>query len=405
MAATAVSTLAQYSALLKEVYEQRIPAQLYEKMLLTKRITATSDGVSETAGGKYVDFPIEVGRNEGISYRAESEQLGAPGSGRYVAVQIPLFYGYGRGRMTGQLFELAEKNPQAFAAAAERDMKSLGTNLRRDQSRVLYGDGSGLLAPITAASGAVNTMQVLAGTGAYWLAQGQQVDVLNRTTGAATFTGRQITAINRTTGVVTFDGAANATATTDGIYRAGNWTGAVQREPTGLGKIVGAPTTTLHNVNPATTPEWASAATAVGGALTEEAMLLKCDQARINGGEISAIFCSLGVRRSYFSILKAYRQFVNTQDFDGGHNGLPFHYGKEIPVIDDPDCPVGTMYFLDESQFSIRHTQDWHFEDRGGSIFNWVQDFDSWDVMMKRYWEFATYKRNAHGVLTTVTES
>ncbi len=405
MAATATSTLVQYSALLKEVYEQRIPSQLYENMKLTKRIKSTSDGVTETTGGKYVDFPIEIGRNEGVSYRLEGEQLGDAGSSRYVPVQIPLYYGYGRGRFTGQLFELADKNPRAFVAAADRDMKSLRMTLQRDSTRILYGDGNGLLAAISAGSGAVNTMQVLANNvGAYWLAIGQQVDVLNRTTFAAVFTARQITAINRGTGVVTFDGAANATATTDGIYRAGNKVAGVQKEPTGLAKIVAA-TGALHNVDPATVSEWAASATAVGGALTEEAMILKCDQSVANGGEISAIFTSQGVRRAYFGILKTYRQFVNTQTFDGGFTGLPFNYGKEIPVIDDPDCPASTMYFLDESQFSIRHTQDWHFDDRDGSIFKWRHDFDQWDVMMKRYWEFATYKRNAHGVLTTVTEA
>lgn len=404
MAATPTSTLVQYSALLKEVYENKIPSQLYEQTKLLKRIRGTSDGVTETTGGKYVDFPIEIGRNEGISYRQESEQLGAPGSSRFVAVQIPLYYGYGRGRFTGQLFELAEKNVQAFVAAAERDMKSLQTNLKRDTSRILYGDGNGLLATISAGSGAVNTMQVLANTGAYWLAVGQQIDVLNRTTFASVFTGRQITAINRATGVVTFDGAANATATTDGIYRQGNKTAGVQREPTGLAKIVAA-TGALHNVDPATVSEWASSVTAVGGVLTEEAMILKCDQSVANGGDISAIFTSQGVRRAYFGILKAYRQFVNTQKFEGGHTGLPFNYGKEIPVVDDPDCPAGFMWFLDESQISLRQTQEWHFEDRDGSMFKWVHDFDAWDVLIKKYWEVATYKRNAHGLMTGITEA
>lgn len=406
MAATATSTLTQLSDLLKEVYEKRIPSQLYEKMVILKRITSTSDGtgVNTNTGGKYVDFPIELGRNEGVSYRSEMETIGAPGSARYASVRIPLYHGYGRGRLSGQLFEMADGDPKSFADAADRDMDSLTMSLKRDSCRIIYGDGTGLLASVSAASGAGNTLQTLAVSGAYWIAKGQQVDILNRTTAAAVVTGRQITGVNKTTGVVTFDGGTTATATTDGVYRAGNWTAATQREPTGLAKIVAA-TGALHNVDPATNPEWAATATAVGGALTEEAMILKCDQSRTNGGEISAIFAALGVRRAFFGLLKGYRQFVNTQKFDGGHEGLPFHYGKEIPVVDDPDCPVGTMYFLDENKFSVRHTRDWHFEDRGGSIFNWVQDVDAFDVMMKRYWELATYQRGAHGVMTTITEA
>ena len=134
-------------------------------------------------------------------------------------------------------------------------------------------------------------------------------------------------------------------------------------------------------------------------------MIRRCDDVRVNGGKISAIFTSLGVRRAYFNLLRQDRQFVNTQTFDGGYTGLPFNYGTEIPVVEDPDCPASTMYFLTEKDITIRQTKDWYFDDRDGSIFKWVGGYDSYDVMMKRYWNVSTYRRNGHAVMTGITEA
>lgn len=397
-------TLTSISSLLKEVYETKIPSQLQDEMILGKRIEKSSEGVVDTTGGKYVYFPVIVGRNQGISYRAEGEALGDPGAAKYNHAKVELYHGYGRARFNGQIFDQTAKNPQAFAQAADMEMESLKTSLLKDQQRILYGDGTGLLAAVSAAtSPAANTVTVGA-AGTYWLEVGQAIDILNRSTGAAVATGRTITAINYTTGVVTFDGATAATATTDGIYRAGNYTSGTRREPNGLGNIV-ASTGVLHDINPSTEPKWAAISVALGGALTEEAMIRRCDDVRVNGGKISAIFTSLGVRRAYFNLLRQDRQFVNTQTFDGGYTGLPFNYGTEIPVVEDPDCPAGTMYFLTEKDITIRQTKDWHFDDRDGSIFKWVGGYDSYDVMMKRYWNVSTYRRNGHAVMTTITEA
>lgn len=399
-------TLTQVSGLLKEVYENKIPSMLQDETVLMKRIETSSEGVVETAGGKYVNFPIVVGRNQGVSYRAENEALGNPGASRYNEVMVPLYYGYGRTRMTGPVLELASKNPQSFANAADREMESLKDSLQKDQNRIGYGDGTGLLASVTAGTGPLATVTVGA-AGVYWLEVGMEVDILTRSTGVAVAngTGRTISAINTTTGVVTFSGAANLTVTTnEGIYRQGNYASGVQREPTGLARIVGA-TSILHGIDPATEPKWAGIVVALGGALSEEAMIKRCDEVRINGGAVSLIVTSLGVRRAYFSILKTYRQFVNTKEFPGGFNGLPFNYGKEIPLVEDPDCPAGYMYFLTEKDLTIRHTRDWHFEDKDGSIFSRVAGYDSFDVLMKRYWEISTYRRNGHALMTGITEA
>ena len=116
------ATLSTIDALLKEVYEDTINDQLQSDVTALKRVEQTNDGVTETVGGKYVDFPVRVRRNTGIGYRAENTQLPAAGQQGYASVHVPLKYGYGRFRVTGQTMQLSETNEQAFAKALDTEM-------------------------------------------------------------------------------------------------------------------------------------------------------------------------------------------------------------------------------------------------------------------------------------------
>jgi hypothetical protein len=401
-------TMTQLSAALKEVYEDRIAVQYSDEVVFGKRIEKTSDGISDTIGGKYLDFPVEIARNPGISYRLESEALGNPGVLPYVAARVPIYAGYGRTAFTGHVMELAKTKPQAFADMARRNMDSLKKAAVKDAGRIYYGDGTGLLAAVSSVSGPGNTIIVLNDPGRN-ITMGMQVDVLVRSTGVLLVVTRNVTAIVKgaTETTITVDGGTFTTLTTHGVYRAGNRnlaTVVAQREPTGMGAIAAA-TGALHNIDPATSPVWAGEDVALGGALTEAAMGTRCDNIRLNGGKVSAIFCSLGVRRAYFNILKAGRQFHNTVEFAGGYKALPFHNGDEIPVVDDVDCPSGNMFFSDESQLSIRQTHEWKFVDEGGSIFEKRTGFHVFDVTLYKFWELCTYQRNSQGRMTTITEA
>ena len=403
-------TLTQLSNALKEVYEDRIASQYSDEVVFGKRIEKTSDGISDTIGGKYLDFPIETARNPGISYRAESEALGGAGVLPYAAVRVPIYAGYGRTAFTGHTMELAKTKPQAFADMARRNMDSLKKAAVKDAGRIFYGDGTGLLAAVSTGTGPGNTIVVLNDAGRN-ITMGMKIDVLVMSTGAllGTTSNREVTAISKgaTETTITVDGGTFTTLTTHGVYRYGNYnlaTVVAQREPTGLGKIAIA-TGALHNVDPATYPVWAGESLALGGAITDVAMGGRCDAIRLNGGKVSAIFCSLGVRRAYFNMLRADRQFHNTVEFDGGYKALAFHNGGEIPVIDDPDCPAQMMYFIDEKEMSIRQTHEWKFIDEGGSIFEKRINYHVYDVTLFKFWEMCTYKRNAQGRLSTINEA
>lgn len=393
------ATLATVDAILKEVYGPRIENQLQNEVVLPRRIERTSDGVTSNVGGKYVDFPVKVKRNTGIGYRAESGQLPASGNQGYAEVHVPLRYGYGRVRYTGQLMELAKTNVQAFTNAVEAENEGLKDDIAKDSSRIIYGNGSGLMA--TLADTATSATHLV--DNAQWLEVGMLVDVLVISSGSPTggLQNATIDAINYDTNSVTFSASFTA-AVTQGVFRAGNY----GVEPSGMRNIV-ATTGALHTLDPASQPKWASRVHANGGTprpLSEGLMIALCDDIRRQGGKTSLIMTSLGVRRAYFNLLVQQRRYSNTKEFAGGFTGLAFNYGTEVPVVEDVDHPPKKMHFLQEDEFKIYRSREWHWMDDDGNVLKWVNDFDSWEAVLRQYSELGTQQRNAHGILDDIIE-
>jgi len=403
-----VATTTTVAALMKEIYEKRIEKQYNNELTALKRIERSSEGVTTRAGGKYVDFPIVTARNPGVGYRQENEALQSPGEQTYTEVHTSLYHGYVRGQLTAQLLRLAETDYQAFASSMDTEMNGAKEVARKDANRIVYGDGTGLLASVDAASGGASTS--ISVDMIQYLEEGMIVDVLVRSTGGAVTDGTTktiqaggITDDGDGSGSITVDATGPNTLTTHGIYRAGNYTGGTQREPDGFASMA-ATSGTLYGVDPTTYGVWKGETTDLSGPISEGQMVKMCDNIRRNGGAVSAIFTSLGVRRAYFNLLSQQRQFVNTKEFAGGFTGLPFNYGREIPVIDDVDAPIKKMWFIDESKVKVYQDAEWHFADEDGSVLKYVSGYDRFEYYMRKFWQIGTSMRGAIGLLTNVTE-
>lgn len=399
------ATLATVATLCKEIYEPKLRKQLNDDAVTIKRITRSSDNISNEVGGRYVTFPIKTRRNAGIGARNELEALPNAGQQGYNAARVGLKYLYGRVQLSGQTIELVNTNTQAFVSALESELSGLKTDLAKDQNRQVYGDGSGAIA--VAGTLTTNTNTFLAKDVMY--AQlGMQIDIIDGTTlgnpnPTVKASNRQITGINTSTNLIVFDGAVVSTAVNDIIVRNGN----VNREWTGFNKIFKA-TGSLYNLDPATDPVWAAVVDANGGvnrALSEGLMISLADQVRANGGKTTAIFSNLGVRRAYFNLLVQQRQYTNTKDFGGGFTGLSFTTDAgEIPFMVDVDAPKNTLYFVNEDEFTVYRQADWGFMDRDGSMWSRISGFDAYEAVMYQYSELGCHRRNTQAIMADITE-
>ncbi len=402
--AGASTTLTVVDSVLKEIYEDRIRDQLNNETIALKRIEKTSEGVTHDVGGKYVAFPIRTRRNHGVGARNENEALPDPRSQKYAAARINLAYLYGALSLTGQSMELANNNTQAFTSVLDAEIDGLKQTLAKDTNRQMYGTSDGILAVITA-DGA-NTFTV---SSTQYLEVGMVIDVWDPTFATEKLDTRDITAINTTTGVVTYSGADGTTAANDVVTRAGSQ----QREKIGFKQIVNS-SGALYNINPATEPVWASTVNSNAGVnrpLSEGLMIKMVDDIRTAGGGVpTVIFTSLGVRRAYFLLLSQQRRYNDTVEFAGGFKGLKFETDAgEIPVISDYDCQPNRMYFVNEKQIKLYEESDWSFMNRDGS--NWQRviqstgNYDAYMAMLFKYCQVGTHQRNAHGLISDVTEA
>lgn len=396
------ATLTTVNAITKEIYEGRLQSWIQNEAVAIRRIEGSSAGVEDAVGGKYVTFPVKVTRNSGIGYRNEMEALQSAGQQGYTSVRVPIRYGYGRVKLSRQTMKLASKNYQAFADVMDDEMSGLKDDILKDSNYIVYGDGSGTRATLTAAQAGGNTATV---DTVQYLEMGMQIDI---GTGAqllaatAPATNRQITAIDDVNNIITFDGAAAVLTNGSFVVRTGNY----QREPNGFKSIV-SNVGVLENVDPATQPKWKSIVDSNGGvarALSESQLITNTDKVRVNGGRTSILLSGLGVRRAYFALLSAQRRYPSTQTFAGGFEALEFHNGRSIPFVDDPDAPPGTVYGLDESKFKVYREAPWSWVDDDGGIWKWVTGFDAFEAYLAQYWELATSQRNAHFVLEDIIE-
>lgn len=396
------ATLTTATNILKEIYEPRIREQLQNHLKTSKRIEQTSEGVTSEVGGKYVVFPIHVKRNHGIGARLEMEELPVAKNQGYARAQVNLSYQYGSIRLSGQSMELAQSNFQAFASVLDQEVNGVQTDLAKDYNRQIYGTSVGALMTVSG----VNATVTVPTANTQYMEIGMVVDIYNAAgdtlkTAAA---GVEVVNVTKDTSIELAVAPSVATAANDIVVRHGS----LNREMIGLEQIVDD-STTLFNIDPAVEPVWKSVINdnaGVNRALSESLMIKMVDDVYTNGGNTTAIFTTLGVRRSYFNLLVQQRRYCDTKDFEGGFKGLAFTTDNgEIPVISDVDCQPNRMYFLNEKEFKLYRESDWSFMDRDGSKWQRVIGYDAYDSTLYKYCQLGTHRRNSHGLVEDITES
>jgi hypothetical protein len=409
------TTLTTAANILKEIYEPRVRDQLQSEVKTISRIEKTSEGVkNDSVGGKYVRFAVRVQRNHGIGSRNEMEALPTPRTQDYRDAQVRLSYGYGAIQLSGQSFELADSDTQAFASVLDQEMNGIKEGLKKEMNRQVYGTSQGVLA--VAVSGSTTTFVTASAAGLQYLEIGMYVDLYNSTSTVVTpvlvTAAAQITDINTSTFTVTL--------TTVGAVGAGFFltrTGSHQKEPVGFEQIVAGTATTatalgngagaLYNITHAT---WTGNLDTTAGAISEGRMLNMVDLIRQRGGTTTVGFCSLGVRRAYANLLEQQRRFVNTTKFTGGFSGIAFTTDEgDIPIVADFDCQAGRLYFMNEKELKLYRSNDWSWMNRDGNMWQRMMDssgeYDGYRARLYSYWQLGTHRRNSHGLMTAIIEA
>jgi len=393
------STLSTFDAILKTQYLGPIREQLNSSSVLYSRLEKNEDSVV----GKNFTIPLHYGRNEGVGARAEGGTLPDAGNQAYKECIVPMKYQYGRIQITGPTIKAARTNDGAFLRAVDSEMRGLERDMKSSMNRQAFGDGTGALTVCGTTS--ASTTVVVASTAK--LRVGMPIDVLVTSTGATSTgaAGRTVLSVTDATHFV-ISGAAITTDNTFSVYTAGSR----GIEMMGLAGIVSA-TSTLQGLDVATYPWWKATVLANGGtnrAISDTLLQTAIDTLEANSsGMCTAMYTSFGVRRAYQALLTNTKQLVNTQKLQGGYEAISYLGGSHgvIPMIADKDAPANKIFIVDEDELAIYRLADFDWMQEDGSVLSRVSGVDAYEAVLYVYQELGTSMRNAHVLLSDITQA
>ena len=116
-----------FDEVLKTVYEGGI-RDLVASQLKTLELFETRD--AREWGGRFVEYPIRVGRNQGVGSYSEMGALPAAGRQQYTQVRIPMKYTGGRISFSTHIMKASAGPRSAFVNAMDSEQDGLIKDLR-----------------------------------------------------------------------------------------------------------------------------------------------------------------------------------------------------------------------------------------------------------------------------------
>ena len=371
----ATQNLTTADKILKDLYVGPIVEQLNYKTYMIDKIEREDPNTVQFAGRRAI-VPVHKSRNRGRGSRGDAGTLPGAGIQGWEDAIINVKQHYQGIELSDLAIESTKSNEGAFISLLDGEVKGAANDMRKDINRQVFGDGTGLLASVSATI--TTTVGPITVDSIQYLHVGDPVDVLRRTDGS-TLTGgsdNSVTALDATGKTVTLNTVVTGTiGTTFGLYVAGNRS----QEMDGLRNIVST-SRTLHSINSATAGNefWNGNVRSVGTQAGSEVVagesqfeLISDDVGMTGQGETSVYITTRGIRRRLADTFQSQKRFTNADavKVHGGYSAIMVSSGQgEVPVIIDDDCPKTNVFAIDTS--ALRWFQlappGWMERDDGG---------------------------------------
>lgn len=368
-------TLSSAENVLKDVYLGVIADQINTK---TNPLFSKIKRSTRNIAGKEVRVVAPVGINGGIMAGAEDAELPEGVHTPYLSFVAPLKNLYGRFEISDKAIRCSSTDVNSFVNLLQDGMESLLKASIFNLSRMIYGDGSGLLAKVTS----IEDGNVVDNAAA--LAPGMLVDVYRAK--SLQKAGCAVTSVDRASKKVTIEG--ETLAADDELYLHSS----KDSEIVGLKGIVNA--TTLYGNDTSAYPILkASTFTAQGtDAFDEDFVQARIDDLEMNGTAVNFINCSYELKRLYQYYLKVYNKNIEYTTLDDGMKVLT-HFGT--PIVPTEHVGAKEAYFLNTNDFTFYELGDWRWlEDEGGRILRQHQNKPAFFATLVKYTELVCQKPN-----------
>lgn len=384
-------TLTSAESALKNVYLGVVANQLNVR---SNPLLAKIKMSSKDVWGKEIRKLAPFGINGGVGAGSETASLPKSSGNSYVQFTAELKNLYGKIELSDKAIRASANNLGAFVNLLSDEMEGLVKASAFNLGRMLYGDGSGLLATVSSASGQTVTCDKVNN-----LIEGMLVDVY---TGESVNAKQlKITYVDRVNKTFNYEGTATI-KTGDKVYCQGS----KGYEITGLGKIFDTANTTLYGVSVTDYPwlkPYVSAPSSnqdISDTLIQEAI----DELEFNhDSQINYIATTAEIRRAYQQYLSACKRNIDVMDLEGGFKTIS-HNG--IPVVADRFVDSGKMFLLNTNDFTLHQLCDWKWlEGENGRILRQNADQPAYSATLVKYAELICDKPCGQALLTKINST
>ena len=340
--------------------------------------------------GKEIIKLAPYGINGGIGAGSETGSLPAAYENKYVQFKATLKNLYGRIEISDKAIRSSANNIGAFVNLLTDEMEGLIKASSFNLGRMLYGDGTGILAQATAASNNVVTCNKVNN-----LIEGMVVDFYNDS--APYSTKARIEYVDRVNKKITIDKNLTMPSSSNlDIYIQTS----INRDITGLGAIF-SNSTTLYGVNRAEHPWLSPYSSSVETEISDNLIQTAIDFLEENAdSRINFIACSSAVRRAYQQYLTAYRTNIDIMNLEGGFKAIS-HNG--IPLVADRFVDEDTMYLLNTDDFTLHELCDWTWlEGADGRILKQANVQPIYTASLVKYAELICDKPNGQAKISKI---
>jgi len=228
---------------LKYWYLEGLRYQLNEA---SSQFLAQLERTSEHVEGYKIRMGLSYGVTGGIGNRADTGTLPTVNPRKFVQAEWETKNNFARIQVSDKAIEASRSSRGAFIAALTHELEKAEVDAKRDLSRQVMGDGTGLLGAVTAVS-SVSTTHTLTFASVNNFYEGQLVDLYDDDGVTLDTSEAEITLVDRDNKQIVLV-ATHTPVVGDLLYLAGN----KDLEITGVAAVMTA-NTTLYNLNRSTT--------------------------------------------------------------------------------------------------------------------------------------------------------
>lgn len=390
-------SLTSASNALKNVYLGVVANQLNVNAnpLLGKIEQSTKD-----VWGKKIIKLAPYGINGGIGAGTETGKLPTAGENKYVQFTSELKNLYGKIEISDKAMRASMNSAGAFVNLLNAEMEGLIKASSFNFGRMLYGDGSGLLAKVTNYN---SSTKVVTCDSVRNLIEGMIVDFYSGSTAVANGQGIRINYVDRVNKTITLDMPATVpTIAKDQTIYVQN---SKDLEITGLGAIF-SDSATLYGLT-RSDYKWLKPYTSTTSQeIADDVIQGALDHLEeVGGSTANFITCSNAVRKAYQKYLSYFRRNIDIMELAGGYKAMTYN---GVPIYADRFVEDDTMYVLNTDEFTLHQLCDWKWlEGEDGRVIKQNANEATYSATLVKYADLICNKPNAQakisGILSTVT--